>query len=254
MGIIQPVGITGESSCFLPHHAVVRQDKETSKVRVVFDGSAKSSKDDLSLNECLEKGPNLVPNLFDTIVKFRGYPVGLVGDVGKAFHQILIAPDDRKMLRFLWFDDVFKDNPTIKQYQFRRLPFGLTPSPAILSTIIHHHLSLSDQKESEIASLLQDCLYVDDVAGGAYDDDEAEEVYHTSQHIMNTGGFKLRKWHSNSPYVRDLIANDVDEDLVVENHSDVSSDMRDNTTPKDSVIAESTAKIPPSSFRTELLR
>ena len=65
---------------------------------------------------------------------------------------------------------------------------------------------------------------------------------------MNTGGFKLRKWHSNSPYVRDLIANDVDADLVVENHSDVSSDKRDNTTPKDSVIAESTAKIPPSNI------
>ena len=110
---------------------------------------------------------------------------------------------------------------------------------------IHHHLSLSDQKDTEIASLLQDSLYVDDFAGGAYDDDEAEEVYHTSQHIMNTGGFRLRKWHSNSPYIRDLIANDVDADLVVENHSDVSSDMRDNTTPKDSVIAESTAKIPP---------
>ena len=97
MGIIEPVGITNESSCFLPHHAVVRQDKETSKVRVVFDGSAKSSKDDLSLNECLEKGPNLVPNLFDTIVKFCGYPVRLVADVEKAFHQILIAPNDRKM-------------------------------------------------------------------------------------------------------------------------------------------------------------
>ena len=147
-----------------------------------------------------------MPNLFDTIVKFLGYPVGLVADVEKAFHQILIAPNDRKMLRFLCFDEVFKDNPTIKQYQFRRLPFGLTPSPAILSTIIHHHLSLSDQKDSEIASLLQDSLYVDDFAGGAYDDDEAEEVYHTSQHIMNTGGFKLRKWHSNSSYVRDLIA------------------------------------------------
>ena len=130
--IIEPVGITDESSRFLPRHAVVRQDKETSKVRVVFDGSAKSSKDDLSLNECLEKGPNL-PNLFDTIVKFRGYPVGLVADVEKAFYQILIAPDDRKLLRFLWVDDVFKDNPTVKQYQFRRLPFGLTPSPAILS-------------------------------------------------------------------------------------------------------------------------
>ena len=121
------------------------------------------------------------------------------------------------MLRFLWFDDVFKDNPTIKQYQFRRLPFGLTPSPAILSTIIHHHLSPRDQKDDEVAWLLKESLYVDDFTGGAYNDDEAVEVYQTSQHIMDTGGFRLRKWHSNSPYVRDIIANDLDAGLNAQN-------------------------------------
>jgi hypothetical protein len=80
---------------------VIRQDKETTKLRVVFDGSAKPSKDDLSLNDCLQKGPNLVPHLFDTVVNFRGYLIGLVADIEKAFHQIQIAPDDRKMLKFL---------------------------------------------------------------------------------------------------------------------------------------------------------
>ena len=241
MGIIEPVATSDEASYFLPHHAVVRQDKETSKVRVVFDGSARPSKDDLSLNECLEKGPNLVPNLFDTIVKFRGYPVGLVADVEKAFHQILIALDDRKMLRFLWFDDVFKDNPTIKQYQFRRLPFGLTPSPAILSTIIHHHLSPRDQKDGEVASLLKESLYVGDFAGGAYNDDEAVEVYQTSQHIMDTGGFRLQKWHSNSPYVRDIIANDLDVGLNAQN-----TDVTNKAVPKDSGAPDSKAGLPAS--------
>ena len=241
MGIIEPVATTDEASYFLPHHAVVRQDKETSKVRVVFDGSARPSKDDLSLNECLEKGPNLVPNLFDTIIKFRGYPVGLVADVEKAFHQILIAPDDRKMLRFLWFDDVFKDNPTIEQYQFRRLPFGLTPSPAILSTIIHHHLSPRDQKDGEVGSLLKESLYVDDFAGGAYNDDEAVEVYQTSQHIMDAGGFRLRKWHSNSSYVRDIIANDLDAGLNTQN-----TDVTNKAVPKDSVAPDSKAGLPAS--------
>jgi len=98
---------------------------------VVFDGSAKSTKDDVSLNDCLEKGPNLVPHLFDTVIKFRGYPIGIVADIEKAFHQIQIAPEDRRMLKFLWFDDIDKESPEIKEYQFRRLPFGLTPSPAI---------------------------------------------------------------------------------------------------------------------------
>ena len=56
--IIERVETTGEPGkvCYLPHTAVVRQDKETTKVRVVFDGSAKSSEFP-SLNECLYAGP-----------------------------------------------------------------------------------------------------------------------------------------------------------------------------------------------------
>ena len=57
---------------FLSHHGVIRSDRETTKLRVVFDGSAKSDKSTASINECLEKGPNLMPRLFDTVVKFRG--------------------------------------------------------------------------------------------------------------------------------------------------------------------------------------
>ena len=174
-GIIEHVvdNNDAEPRHFLLHHAVIRKDKQTTKVSVVFDGSAKSSKDDLSVNDCLERGPNLVPHLFDTIVKFRGYPVGLIADIEKAFHQIVISPNDRKMLRFLWFDNIYDDYPVIKVYQFCQLPFGLTPSPAVLPTIILHHLSKFKEKEPEVVSLLSESLYVDDLAGGANEDDEA---------------------------------------------------------------------------------
>ena len=157
MGIIDPVVVQDETSYFLPHRGVIPEDKETTKLRVVFDGSAKSTKDDPSLNDCLEKGPNLVPHLFDTVINFRGYPIGLVADIEKAFHQVQIAPEDRKMLKFLWFDDIARDHPTLKEYQFRRLPFGLTPSPAILSTIICHHLQRNRSRDSLVAIRVAVC-------------------------------------------------------------------------------------------------
>ena len=201
MGIIDPVIVQDETSYFLPHHGVIREDKETTKLRVVFDGSAKSTKDDPSLNDCLEKGPNLVPHLFDTVINFRGYPIGLVADIEKAFHQVQIAPEDRKMLKFFWFDDITRDHPTLKEYEFRRLPFGLTPSPAILSTIICHHLSKYKEIDPETVSLLLESLYVDDFAGGANNDNEALRIYRKSQDLMSKGGFKLRKWQRRAYYI-----------------------------------------------------
>lgn len=171
-------------------------------MRVVFDGSAKSSNDDLSLNDCLQKGPNLVPHLFDTVIKFSGYPIGIITDTERAFHQIQIAPNDKRMLKFLWLDDIEKGRSKVKQYQFRRLPFDLTPSPPILASTILYHLSKCKEKEPKIVSLLHDPFYVDDFTSGAYQDSIALQVYRISKELMNKGGFQLQKWNSNSKPVR----------------------------------------------------
>ena len=125
-----------EGAHFLPHHGVLREDRETTKLRIVFDGSARADKNHYSLNDCLEKGPNLTPHVFEVLGKFRSYPVGLTADIEKAFHQISVNPADRDQLRFLWFKNVKEERPEIVQYRFRRLVFGLTSSPAILNGTI----------------------------------------------------------------------------------------------------------------------
>ena len=61
------------------------------------------------------------------------YPVGIIADIEKAFHQIVVNPADRDMLQFLWLEDS-NDERTVVQYQFCQLVFGLTPSPAILNS------------------------------------------------------------------------------------------------------------------------
>ncbi|GFT08518.1 uncharacterized protein TNCV_5024211 [Trichonephila clavipes] len=68
---------------YLPHHPVYK-DNSTTKIRPVFDGSAKE-KNSSSINECLEKGPNMV-ELIPTIVnKFRLRKFGITADIEKAF-------------------------------------------------------------------------------------------------------------------------------------------------------------------------
>ena len=75
------------------------------KVHIVFDGSAKSSKEELSLNNSLETGDNYIPHIFDMLASFRNNPVGLTVDIEKACLLVSITEEDQNMLHFLWFDD-----------------------------------------------------------------------------------------------------------------------------------------------------
>lgn len=74
---------------YLPHRAVIRPDKDTTKVRIVFDASAKY-KDGRSLNECLFTGPSMNSSLFGVLLRFRGHNTAITGDIEKAFHQISV--------------------------------------------------------------------------------------------------------------------------------------------------------------------
>ena len=86
-GIVGPVSTGNEIRInnpkihYLPHHAVVREDKTTTKVRIVFKRSAKLDSEELSINECLERRPNLVLSLFDILARFRSHPYALVADI-----------------------------------------------------------------------------------------------------------------------------------------------------------------------------
>ncbi|XP_068690949.1 uncharacterized protein [Montipora foliosa] len=135
---------------YSPHHAVIKKDRETTKVRRVYAGSPKSSKDELSLNDCLESGDNYILHIFDMLASFRSNPVGLMADIKKAFLMVSIK-EDRNMLRFLWFDDPDRDRLKIVQFRFNPLLFGLQPLPSILGATIAHHLRLYKQSEPEMA-------------------------------------------------------------------------------------------------------
>ena len=69
---------------FLPHHVVIKQDRTTTKLRIVFDGSSKTNKP-LSLNECLHKGPILLNDLANMLIIFRIGFVELRGDLEESF-------------------------------------------------------------------------------------------------------------------------------------------------------------------------
>ena len=65
---------------FLPHHEVMQGSK---KLRTVFNGSAKVQQ--VSLNDLLYAGPNLLPELFDLILRWRQYKYVFIADIEKMF-------------------------------------------------------------------------------------------------------------------------------------------------------------------------
>ena len=147
-GIIEPVGQgTTNGVCkvhYVPHHEVIRVDKETTKLRVVYDASAKAQRTTPSLNDCLYAGPPLSSLIYDILLMFRVHKVAISRDIEKAFLNISVDPTDRDYLRFLWVDDIGSKHPNLQVYRFARVAFGISSSPFLLNATIRHHLTSTD--------------------------------------------------------------------------------------------------------------
>ncbi|XP_057298583.1 uncharacterized protein LOC130629417 [Hydractinia symbiolongicarpus] len=89
---------------FVPHKPVIREEKATTKVRMVFDGSAK--KNGPSLNDCMEPGPFIATPLFDVLARFRVNNIAFIADIEKAFLKMSLFPGHRGYVRFLWFNNI----------------------------------------------------------------------------------------------------------------------------------------------------
>ena len=77
------------SRWYLPHFPVLRPDKETTKMRIVFDASARY--EDHSPNDLNHQGSKLQRELFDVLLRFTRQPVALVCDIAEMYLQNGIA-------------------------------------------------------------------------------------------------------------------------------------------------------------------
>ena len=91
-----------ERVLYLPHRPVIRESAETTKIRTVYNASAKACQTSTSLNECLEKGSPLQNRLWDILRRSRFRPTLPCGDIEKGFLQIRIRESQRDALRFHW--------------------------------------------------------------------------------------------------------------------------------------------------------
>ncbi|UYV67111.1 hypothetical protein LAZ67_4003911 [Cordylochernes scorpioides] len=88
---------------YSPHRPVFKAESRTTPLRPVFDASCRSY-NGLSLNDYLEKGPNLLEKIPEILIRFREKGIGVIADIRKAFQMITVQLQDQDFLRFLWRD------------------------------------------------------------------------------------------------------------------------------------------------------
>ncbi|GBO42554.1 hypothetical protein AVEN_160203-1, partial [Araneus ventricosus] len=154
---VDPMQEIKQGHHFLPHHPVFKENS-TTKVRPVFDGSAKE-RNTPSINDCLEKGPNMVELIPSLMNRFRVGKYGVIADIKKAFLQIGLQERDRAYLRFLWKDRGREGN--IKILQNKRVVFGISSSPFLLRATLELHLKNAPDHLKETAQQLMRSFYVD---------------------------------------------------------------------------------------------
>ncbi|GBN75964.1 hypothetical protein AVEN_139256-1 [Araneus ventricosus] len=205
---IAPETPVNESRTFyLPHHVVKKQKNNNAKYRIVFDGSSHSPGHQ-SLNEVLEQGPNLLPEILATLLRFRLHKQAIICDGSQAFLQLTLSEEDRDATRFLWFrTEKDADGKThllndILIYRFSRLPFGLSPSPFLLSASLRELVSKNSDTYPLAAKQLEGNIFMDDFVMGVCTEDEASALYSEVKNLMALISLPLAKWATNSQRLR----------------------------------------------------
>ena len=200
--VVNEIGQAGGGH-YTPHREVIRNERDTTKIRIVYGCDAKV-KDGVSLNDCLEKGPCMLPLIFNILIGFRCYKYALTSDIKSAFLNIRVDEKDQHYLRFLWVDDVNKPNQKTVIYRFTSGLFGLAPSPFLLNATISTHMEKYLETHYETIIKFLNDLYMDDSTTGAQS--EAYELYQKIKKLMLEGGFVLRKWNSNDDDLKNMIS------------------------------------------------
>ncbi|XP_036146758.1 uncharacterized protein LOC118646918 [Monomorium pharaonis] len=186
---------------YLPHHGVMREHSLTTKLRVVFNGSSRTTSG-VSLNDLLHTGAKLQTNLFDVLVWFRKFHCVFVSDMEKMYRQI-------------------KSN-CLRTYELTTVTYGLACAPFLALRTLLQLIEDEGQNFPRAIPSLTKGRYVDDVFGGADSIDEVQPIITQLNQLCMAGGFTLRKWISNYPSIL--------KDIPTEHQTNLTSlEFKDST-------------------------
>ncbi|GFV92829.1 integrase catalytic domain-containing protein [Trichonephila clavipes] len=172
-------------SHYMSHRQLVKPDN-TTKIRPIFNASTKQ-KGAVSLNDCLEKGLNLIELIPSMLARFRLYRFGVSADILNTFLEISLYQQDRNFLRFLWHSEGEHIH-----YRHCRVVFGASSSPFLLGSTIQYHLEkkLEEAKQGRgkypecIVQKLMSSFYVDNCLASVQIQSELDQFIDVATEIM----------------------------------------------------------------------
>ncbi|XP_067676374.1 uncharacterized protein [Haliotis asinina] len=208
---------------YLPHHGIYHPKKPT-KIRVVFDCSAKY--DGTSLNDMLLQGPDLTNSLIGVLTRFRTEHIAFMADIEAMFYQVKVPPHQHDLLRFLWWPngDLSAD---LQEYSMTVHIFGAVSSPSISNFVLR---AVADRAEKvyglPVADTIRNNFNVDDCLKSVSTEETAVKLVDNLRSACEEGGFQLTKFTSNNRDVLNLIpsehrskhvqTHDLNYDLLIE--------------------------------------
>jgi hypothetical protein len=161
-----------EGTHFLPHHAVLKEDSTATKLRVVFDGSAKTT-NGISLNESMHVGPKILNDWTELILRWRTHAVVFIADVEEMYRQINIHSDHQKFQRILWRDS--KTVP-ISECALKTVSYGTAAAPFLPIRTLKQLVKDEEIHHPEASKILTNDFYVDDCISGSRTRAEAKNI------------------------------------------------------------------------------
>ncbi|XP_043070225.1 uncharacterized protein LOC122322379 [Drosophila grimshawi] len=182
-----------EPHYYIPHHCVLKPSSESTKLRVVFDASCRTS-NQTSLNDHLLVGPTLQDDLYLLLLRFRLHRYAITADVTKMYRQVNVDLNDRKYQYILW--RALPDEP-LRTYQLNTVTYGTASAPYLAIRSLHYLANLCRTEYPIGAAVIESSFYVDDLLSGGEDIETLRTIKDQVTKILHRGHFPLSKWHSN---------------------------------------------------------
>jgi len=193
-----------KSGYFIPHHAVIKTQSQSTPLRIVFDAGAKTTTG-VSLNDILHIGPKLQTDIFVLLVNFRLFSIAVTADIKQMYRQILVDESCRKFQRLLWR---FSSNDPIQIFELKTVVFGLSESPFLALRTVHQLVQEEGENFPDAKARIPSDMFMDDLVTSVSSLGEANRLCSQAKELFERGGFELTKWSSNSPE----LMNDFSED------------------------------------------